>query len=76
MFPWLCCIPFGPASTIGPRFPAEPYKRGVPNLFFWEIMADSLTTANSNVRYAAGHFAGFFIDFTAPLDRRAATNRS
>jgi hypothetical protein len=48
----------------------------VPNLFFWEIMADSLATANSNVDLRAGHFAGLFTDFAAPLDRRATTNRS
>jgi hypothetical protein len=76
MFPWLCRIPLSLASTIGPRFPAASYKRGVPNLFFWEIMADSLATANSNVDLRAGHFAGLFTDFAAPLDRRATTNRS
>jgi hypothetical protein len=56
----VCRIPLGLASAIGPRFPAAPYKRGVPNLFFWEIMADSLATANSNVDLRAGHFAGLF----------------
>src|ERR1700684_1477604 len=66
MFPWLCRIPFGPASTIGPHFPAASYKRGVPNLFFWEIMADSLTTANSNVDLRAGNLAGHLSSISPP----------
>lgn len=62
--------PSGPASTIGLRSPAAPYKGALPNLFFWEIMADSLTTANLNVRFAGWTPCGtFLIDFAAPLDR-------